>query len=315
VINSDLLLLILSEKNQHINKTLSGNIICPLCILRTKLYKLHDGRRKCKRCGKKFIVKSKKRSRKVKQIADVIMGFCLDFSALKTARLYRYRYTDVLGTYQQIRKSLCAESLGMEKLAGIVEADESYFGGTNRKRNKKYRKRYVGRGRGTDKTPVFGIRERKGNVFIDLLPNFSEPQIEGIIERKVQAGSTVMTDEFSSYKGLIYKGYIHRFVEHNKEQYGRGNVHINGMENFWSWAKEQMFKFHGIFRKNLFYYLKEMQWKFNNRSLTIQEKALYVAKIFPCGLKFKNSTNQIDLLYGNTGFKTPLEKISIEKKV
>ena len=79
-----------------------------------------------------------------------------------------------------------AESLGMEKLAGIVEADESYFGGTNRKRNKKYRKPYVSRGRGTDKTPVFGIREREGNVFIDLLPNFSEPEIEGIIDEFIK---------------------------------------------------------------------------------------------------------------------------------
>jgi transposase-like protein len=170
----------------------------------------------------------------------------------------------------------------MEKLSGIVEADESYFGGTNRKRNKKYRKPSVGRGRGTDKTPVFGIREKEGNVLIDILPNFSESQIESIIEQKVRAGSTLMTDEFTSYKGLIYKGYIHRFVEHNKEQYGRGNVHINGMENFWSWAKEQMFKFHGVFRKNLFYYLKEMEWKFNNRALRPEEKAIQIAKIFPC---------------------------------
>jgi len=282
MIQSNLPLLILSQKNQHTKTTRSGNIICPSCKVRTKLYKISDGRRKCKRCGKKFIVKSKKFSRKATQRADVIMGFCLDFSALKTARLWRYRYAEVLGIYQQIRKVFCVASLGMEKLSGTVEADEGYFGGVNRKRNKRYRKKKVGRGRGTDKTPVFGIRERSGNVFIDLLPDFSEPQIENIIERKVRAGSTVMTDEFTSYKGLIYKGYIHRFVEHNKEQYGKGNVHINGMENFWSWAKEQMVKFHGVFRKNLFYYLKEMEWKFNNRALRPEEKALLIAKIFPC---------------------------------
>jgi len=114
--------------------------------VRTKLYKLSDGRRKCKRCGKKFVVKSKKFSRKAQQLADVIIGFCLDFSALKTARLYRYRYKDVLGIYQQIRKTLCIESSGMEELTGIVEADESYFGGTNRKRNNKYIKPSMGRG-------------------------------------------------------------------------------------------------------------------------------------------------------------------------
>jgi transposase-like protein len=58
---------------------------------------------------------------------------------------------------------------------------------------------------------------------------------------------------------------------------GEGIYILTGMENFWSWAKEQMFKFHGIFRRNLFYYLKEMEWKFNNRELSIEEKA--IAKI------------------------------------
>ncbi len=49
IINSDFLLLILKEKNQHKKRTKSGNIICPGCKVRTKLYKLKDGRRKCKK--------------------------------------------------------------------------------------------------------------------------------------------------------------------------------------------------------------------------------------------------------------------------
>jgi len=199
---------------------------------------------------------------------------------MKTAKIYGYRYNDVIKIYQQIRERISEMSSNEGQLKGIVEADESYFGGINRKRNKKYRKQGVGRGRGTDKSPVFGIRERKGKVYIDVLKDITEEQIESIIENKVRKGSTIMTDEFKSYKGLIYKGYIHRFVEHNKEEYGRGNVHINGMENFWSWAKEQMFKFHGVFRRNLFYYLKEMEWKFNHRELSVEEKAIEIAKIF-----------------------------------
>ena len=203
----------------------------------------------------------------------------MDFSARKTAGLFGYRYIDVWKTYMQLRFTLVTESTVMDKLQGVVEADESYFGGTNRKRNKKYRKLNVSRGRGTDKTPVFGIRERKGNVQINLLSDLSEQTIERMITDKVKAGSTMMTDEFTSYKGLIYKGYIHRFVEHGKEQYARGNVHVNGMENFWSWTKEQMIKFHGVFRRNLFFYLKEMEWKFNHRHLSPKEKAIAIAKL------------------------------------
>jgi transposase len=280
MIDTNFLLPILSSKNRHKKTTDFGHIICPKCKVRTKLYKLNDGRRKCKRCGKKFVIKRKTEAKKTKKIADIIVGFCLDFSAKKTAKIYGYRYNDVIKIYQQIRERISEMSSNEGQLKGIVEADESYFGGINRKRNKKYRKQGVGRGRGTDKSPVFGIRERKGKVYIDVLKDITEEQIESIIENKVRKGSTIMTDEFKSYKGLIYKGYIHRFVEHNKEEYGRGNVHINGMENFWSWAKEQMFKFHGVFRRNLFYYLKEMEWKFNHRELSVEEKAIEIAKIF-----------------------------------
>ncbi len=73
----------------------------------------------------------------------------------------------------------------------------------------------------------------------------------------VERGSIVITDEFKSYKRLIYNGYIHRVVEHNKGEYKRGVVHINGIENFWNWVKEKKVKFHRTFRKNLLLYLKE----------------------------------------------------------
>lgn len=89
----------------------------------SKLYKLKNGRRKCKKCGKKFVVKSKQEPKQLKQHVDVIVGFCLDFNALKTAKLFGYRYSGVLEIYYQIRRSLIIESFGIEKLNGIVEDD------------------------------------------------------------------------------------------------------------------------------------------------------------------------------------------------
>ncbi|MFH1004129.1 MAG: IS1595 family transposase [Bacteroidota bacterium] len=280
MIDTNFIVPILKKEKRHTFKTSFGHIFCPVCERRTKLYKLSDSRRKCKRCESKFTVRKKTDEKKVKRIAGCIVGFCLDFSARKTAMLFGYRYIDVWKNYMDLRIVLAAESAGMDKLQGIVEADESYFGGVNRKRNKKYRKHYISRGRGTDKSPVFGIRERNGNVQINLLSDLSEQTIERMITDKVKAGSTMMTDEFASYKGLVYKGYIHRFVKHKKGQYGKGKVHVNGMENFWNWAKEQMFKFHGVFRRNLFYYLKEMEWKFNHRHLSSKDRAITLAKLF-----------------------------------
>jgi len=292
MIDTNFLVPILKNENRHDLKASGGHLLCPHCKARTKLYKLSDGRRKCKRCGKKFNRIGSLKQTSLRLLANVIMGFCLDWSALRTAKLFRHDYHDVLTNYVRIRKILMKGSSAEKKLYGTVECDESYFGGVNRKRNKKYRRPYVGRGRGTDKVPVFGIKQRAGRVVIELLGDFSNQQIESIIERKVTAHSKVMTDEFSSYKGLAYKGYMHRFVEHGKEQYVQENVHVNGMENFWSWAKEHMFKYHGVFKKNLLYYMKEMEWKFNNRALRPEEKAKQIAKIFPCVSAIGNLTGQ-----------------------
>jgi len=51
------------------------------------------------------------------------------------------------------------------------------------------------------------------------------------------------------------------------------------MENFWSWAKEHMFKFHGVFKSNYIYYLKEMERKFNNRMKSPEQKAIELFKL------------------------------------
>lgn len=279
MIDTNFLVPIFKNKKRHEFKTSFGHIFCPVCKCRTKLYKLSDGRRKCKKCNHKFILQKKIAEKKLKRLADCIVGFCLDWSALRTAKLFRHDYHDVLTNYVTIRKILIEVSSKEKKLYGTVECDESYFGGVNRKRNKKYRKPYVGRGRGTDKTPVFGIKQREGRVVIELLGNFSNTQIEAFIQKKVTEKSNVMTDEFSSYKGLVHKGYIHRFVEHGKEQYARGNVHVNGMENFWGWAKEHMFKYHGVFKQNLLYYLKEIEWKFNHRAMRPEERAIEIATL------------------------------------
>lgn len=279
MIDTNFLLPILKNENRHDLKASGGHLLCPRCKTRTKLYKLSDGRRKCKRCGKKFGKKILVKQSQLQILANAVMGFCLDWSALRTCRLFRHRYSSILSMYDLIRKVLVEISSKEKKLHGTVECDESYFGGVNRKRNKKYRKAYVGRGRGTDKTPVFGIKQRQGRVVIELLGDFSNAQIEAVIEKKVMEKSNVMTDEFSSYKGLIHKGYIHRFVEHGKEQYVQGNVHVNGMENFWGWAKEHMFKYHGVFKQNLIYYLKEMEWKFNHREMRPEAKAIRIATV------------------------------------
>ena len=128
----------------------------------------------------------------------------------------------------EIRKYM-ARVDGEHPLNGVVEADETYVGG----------KRSGGRrGRGApNKTVVFGMLERGGEVMTKVVPNVQKQTLEPIVSQNVEAGSTVHTDELRSYNGLTKAGYAHETVNHGAGEYVKGACHVNGLEGFWSRLK------------------------------------------------------------------------------
>lgn len=140
-------------------------------------------------------------------------------------------------------------------LKGEVEADESYFGG----------KRKGPRGRGAkNKVPVFGILERNGLVSVDVVPNVGAKTLMNMTIKKVRRGSIVYTDKFRGYDALMFCGYRHLKVDHGK-YFANGKVYINGLEGFWSFAKERLMKYHGVSQEKFPLYLKELEFRYNNR--------------------------------------------------
>ena len=138
---------------------------------------------------------------------------------------------------------------------GEIEIDETYFGG----------KRKGKRGRGAEnKAIVFGILERKGKVYTIIVPNVKKEILMKEIENKTLKGSVFYTDGFTSYNDLKQYGK-HNIIKHEDDKFVEGNNHINGIEGFWSYAKEMFRKYHGINKNNYPFYLKEMEFRFNNR--------------------------------------------------
>ncbi len=86
-----------------------------------------------------------------------------------------------------------------------------------------------------------------------------------IIKGKVLEGSTVYSDGWKSYDGLILNGYDHYRVYHSKNEFARGKAHVNGIESFWSFAKRRMAKFNGLNSDVFHLHLKESEWRWNNR--------------------------------------------------
>ncbi len=177
----------------------------------------------------------------------LIKLFDLGISARRAAKEADVRYPTALNAFDCIRYSILyhlAES--DKKLKGKIEADEAYFGG----------KRKGNRGRGAkNKTIVFGILERKGKAHVEIVNNVRAKTLLAGTIRKVKKGSIVYTDKWKGDDSLMFHGYRHLSVDHSKI-FGKGDVYINGIEGFWSFAKENMAKHHDVSTGKFLLYIK-----------------------------------------------------------
>src|SRR5436305_283630 len=162
------------------------------------------------------------------------------------------------------RIRLALTSGSFEKLAGEVEADETFIGGKARNMHVGKRQRRI-TGTGTkDKTAVMGILERGGKVRTTVVPNRRKTALQAEVRKHVEAGSALYTDFLLSYEGLA-ADYAHQVVDH-AVKYVDGKVHTNGLENFWSLLKRGLSgTYVSVEPFHLFRYLDEQMFRFNNR--------------------------------------------------
>lgn len=187
----------------------------------------------------------------------VVKLFEFELSTRKIAGQLNLPYNSAYKATMTIRQAIMAHAQDStdEVFDGEIEMDESYFGG----------KRKGNRGRGAaGKTPVFGILERNGRVFVQALPNLKAETVVGLTVKKVRRGSIVYTDKYRIYDSLMFCGYKHLKIDHS-QKFSRGQVYINGLEGFWSFAKERLIKFHGSSPPHFPLYLKELEFRYNNR--------------------------------------------------
>ena len=176
---------------------------------------------------------------------------------------------------QRIRRAM-QEGTGI-LLSGEVEADESFIGGKARNMHASKRKeRICGRGP-KGKMIVMGVLERKGSVRASVVPTRRKKDVQAEVRKHVAPGSTVYTDELLSYDGLA-SDYAHQVINH-AEEYVRGSVHTNGMENFWSLLKRGLAGTYVSTEPfHLFRYVDEQAFRFNHRKLTDAERLGIVCK-------------------------------------
>ena len=96
-------------------------------------------------------------------------------------------------------------------------------------------------------------------------PNVMQVVRRQIIRQKVPRGSTIYSDGLRSYAGLLTNSYRHCLILHAQMFAHSHRRHINGIENFWSFAETKLRRHVGIRRNHFVLYLKEMEFRFNHR--------------------------------------------------
>ncbi|WP_150465529.1 IS1595 family transposase [Francisella sp. SYW-2] len=193
------------------------------------------------------------------KIREILKCFCLDLTATNTSKITNVSRVTINRYFDRFRKIILLSDEKFLASTGEFELDESYFG-AKRVRGK--------RGRGAvGKTPVLGVLKRNENnkVYVSIVPNCSKESLMPIIQGKILENSTIYTDGWKAYDGLILNGYDHYRIYHSHNEFARGKNHVNGIESFWSFSKRRLAKFNGLSDDKFVLHLKECEFRWNNK--------------------------------------------------
>jgi len=176
------------------------------------------------------------------------------------------------GWYLQMRiRKAMQENQDKDLFNGIVEIDETYLGGAMRNHSKK--KRDERRDNGLQvtgmehKQPVIGLLERGGRIKLQVIEKANSVNIKPVIAETVSVDAEVVTDGFGAYRGLDKLHQGHYVLNKEKEEYVKGEYHINTLEGFWTLLKRGIYgQYHKVSPAYLQAYLNEFTFKYNHRA-------------------------------------------------
>lgn len=236
-----------------------GRRRCPYCQ-RKKIYRLSNGRFRCSNCRKKFSEFTGTYLAGVRlpfnQLLYLIHLFVLGTPAYRISKNLSLSPDTIERLFRKIREVIYGVSLSeLRQLKGELEIDETMFGG----------RRPGKRGWGAEgKQIVFGIYQRDGRIIVFPVPNRETETLIPLIEKHTtREGNIYYTDEYKAYVSLVYRGKHIRITKEKGKPLNEQN--LNGLEGFWSYAKNWLYHYRGVPRKYFHLYLKEIEFRFNHR--------------------------------------------------
>jgi transposase-like protein len=256
----------------------NGNIECPFCAA-TTVYKIEgDKRYKCadRFCAKKFSVtvyeNSKIDLRTWFAAIYLVTSSKKGISSLQLHRQLGVTQKTAWFLLHRIREMLREKAPAM--LSNMVEVDETYIGGKYKNKHKSVRKAahesnasYV-----DNKTCVVALLERDNKVKT-YVHNVRGTTLKDMVKQHVDSSARVFTDSLNAYKGLDKHFADHQKVNHDQDEYVRGEVYTNSVEGFFSLLKCGIYGiYHQVSPKHLHRYCDEFSSRYNTRKIFDNER-------------------------------------------
>lgn len=253
-----------------------GRIICPRCSSEKNSFVKTRRLWFCYGCKRQFTVKVKTIFEDSALSLDKWLVAIWMLANCKNG-ISSYELADTLGItqksawfmLQRLREAMRESKFGRSKLGGgeggTVESDETFIGGVTKNMHKDRRLKVEGRGPFKNKTIVMGMLDRDlRKVRAMVVPDIKRETLQNAILNNVRYGSAVYTDDAVGHDKLNYR-FVHDVVNH-AEQYVRGQVHTQGIENFWSLLKRTLRgTYVAVEPFHLSRYVDEQVFRFNHR--------------------------------------------------
>jgi len=198
-------------------------------------------------------------------------------SAKQIQRQTGLSYKSALFMMHRIRHAMSTDYTDPPKLTGIVEADETFIGGRQKKRgwnrNMADPKPWADPAIQKPKIPVMAIIQRGGEVRTAIIPKVNAENVSRVLRAHVDPSARLMTDEQRAYYMIGRDFADHQRVSHYLGEYARGDAHCNSCEGFFALVKRGLVgTFHSVSEKHLHRYLSEFEFRWNTRKVDDGER-------------------------------------------
>ncbi len=245
----------------------TGEKSCPRCGT-AKLYDISGNRYRCANCKYTFQDFSGRwinnSGLSCKDWLALIRSFFLEHSVQAMAESLGLTYNTAYKALTVLRFAILAHEVDAKQLLSPATGLDTYINGT--------KLTTLSKNKGSSILPVYGIMQKKGWIFVDLLPNI---QAETIFHfhlsfhlKLARSGHLVHTARYKDYDTLLFCG--DNSLPYNCVRRYESDVDIDSSENeFWTYAHQRLKSFRGVTSQRFPLYIKELAFRYNNRNRDI----------------------------------------------